>query len=121
MQDIRGSSHVYNNLGHPIGTFLCAISTTHCMTVSLAQGGDGLGTMWGKKKHGSTCRKLASAPLKPISSPTTFRTTGMWSGNRSNPRDAHLVDSGDLLVAVPVRQTDIIAVLTRIIHEQVRA
>ena len=27
MQDIRGSSHVHNNLDHPIGTFLYAIST----------------------------------------------------------------------------------------------
>ena len=50
MQDIRGSSHVYNNLGHPIGTFLYAISTMHCMTVSLAQGGEGLGAMWGEEK-----------------------------------------------------------------------
>jgi 2-polyprenyl-3-methyl-5-hydroxy-6-metoxy-1,4-benzoquinol methylase len=50
MQDIRGSSHVYNNVGHPLGTFLYAISTMHCMTVSLAQGGEGLGAMWGEEK-----------------------------------------------------------------------
>ncbi len=50
MQDIRGSSHVHNNIGHPIGTFLYAISTMHCMPVSLAQGGDGLGAMWGEEK-----------------------------------------------------------------------
>jgi len=50
MQDIRGSSHVYNDIGHPIGTFLYAVSTMHCMTVSLAQGGEGLGAMWGEEK-----------------------------------------------------------------------
>lgn len=50
MQDIRGSSHVHNNIGHPIGTFLYTISTMHCMTVSLAQGGEGLGAMWGEEK-----------------------------------------------------------------------
>ena len=50
MQDIRGSSHVHKNLDHPIGTFLYAISTMHCMTVSLAQGGEGLGAMWGEEK-----------------------------------------------------------------------
>ncbi len=33
----------------PLGTTLCATSTLHCMTVSLAQGGPGLGTMWGKE------------------------------------------------------------------------
>jgi ubiquinone/menaquinone biosynthesis C-methylase UbiE len=50
MQDIKGSSHVHKNIGHPIGTFLYAISTMHCMTVSLAQGGEGLGAMWGEEK-----------------------------------------------------------------------
>jgi len=50
MQDIRGSSHVHENIEHPIGTFLYAISTMHCMTVSLAQGGEGLGAMWGEEK-----------------------------------------------------------------------
>jgi len=50
MQDIRGSSYVYNNIDHPIGPFLYAISTMHCLTVSLAQGGEGLGAMWGEEK-----------------------------------------------------------------------
>lgn len=50
MQDIKGSSYVYNNIGHPIGTFLYTVSCLHCMTVSLAQGGEGLGAMWGEEK-----------------------------------------------------------------------
>jgi 2-polyprenyl-3-methyl-5-hydroxy-6-metoxy-1,4-benzoquinol methylase len=50
MQDIRGSSNVHENIGHPIGTLLYTISTMHCMTVSLAQGGEGLGAMWGEQK-----------------------------------------------------------------------
>jgi ubiquinone/menaquinone biosynthesis C-methylase UbiE len=50
MQDIKGSSHVHNNLNHPLGTFLYTISCMHCMTVSLAQGGEGLGAMWGEEK-----------------------------------------------------------------------
>ncbi len=49
MQDIKGSSHVHNNLDHPIGPFLYTVSCMHCMTVSLAQGGDGLGAMWGEE------------------------------------------------------------------------
>ena len=52
MQDIAGSSHVHKNMDHPIGTFLYTVSTMHCMTVSLAQGGEGLGTMWGEEKAG---------------------------------------------------------------------
>ena len=50
MQDIKGSSHVHNNLDHPIGTFLYTVSCMHCMTVSLADGGEGLGAMWGEEK-----------------------------------------------------------------------
>jgi 2-polyprenyl-3-methyl-5-hydroxy-6-metoxy-1,4-benzoquinol methylase len=47
MQDIDSSSHLHQNLDHPLGTFLYTISCMHCMTVSLAQGGLGLGTCWG--------------------------------------------------------------------------
>jgi ubiquinone/menaquinone biosynthesis C-methylase UbiE len=50
MQDIQGSSHVHENLEHPGGPLLYMISCMHCMTVSLAQGGDGLGAMWGEQK-----------------------------------------------------------------------
>jgi cyclopropane fatty-acyl-phospholipid synthase-like methyltransferase len=50
MQDIQGSSHHHENLDHPGGPLMYMISTMHCMTVSLAQGGDGLGAMWGEEK-----------------------------------------------------------------------
>jgi len=50
MQDISGTSHVHRDMEHPIGTFLYAISCMHCMTVSLAQGGEGLGAMWGEER-----------------------------------------------------------------------
>jgi 2-polyprenyl-3-methyl-5-hydroxy-6-metoxy-1,4-benzoquinol methylase len=50
MQDIAGSSHHHGDMDHPIGPFLYTISTMHCMTVSLAQGGEGLGAMWGEEK-----------------------------------------------------------------------
>lgn len=47
MQDIDASSQLENNRDHPLGTLLYSISTLHCMTVSLASEGMGLGTMWG--------------------------------------------------------------------------
>ena len=49
MQDIAASSYLHKNMDHPIGPFLYAISTMHCMSVSLAQGGAGLGTVWGEE------------------------------------------------------------------------
>lgn len=50
MQDIRASSHVHKNLDHPLGTFTYTVSCLHCMTVSLALGGEGLGAAWGEEK-----------------------------------------------------------------------
>ena len=49
MQDILGSSHVHGNRDHALAPFLYTISCMHCMTVSLAQGGAGLGAMWGRE------------------------------------------------------------------------
>ena len=49
MQDIKASSHVHQNCDHPFGAFVYAISTMHCMSVSLANGGPGLGAAWGKE------------------------------------------------------------------------
>ncbi|MBK8552201.1 MAG: class I SAM-dependent methyltransferase [Ignavibacteria bacterium] len=49
MQDISGTSHLEEDINHPIGTFLYTISCMHCMTVSLAQDGEGLGAMWGEE------------------------------------------------------------------------
>jgi 2-polyprenyl-3-methyl-5-hydroxy-6-metoxy-1,4-benzoquinol methylase len=50
MQDISGSSHVHEDIDHPLGPLLYTVSCMHCMTVSLAQGGEGLGAMWGEEK-----------------------------------------------------------------------
>jgi ubiquinone/menaquinone biosynthesis C-methylase UbiE len=50
MQDVNGTSHLHEDVKHPLGTFLYTISCMHCMTVSLAQGGEGLGAMWGEAK-----------------------------------------------------------------------
>ena len=49
MVDIAASSHLHENLDHPLGPALYAVSTMHCMTVSLALNGEGLGTMWGEQ------------------------------------------------------------------------
>lgn len=50
MQDIHSSSQTHKNLDHPMGPLLYTISCMHCMPVSLAQDGEGLGTMWGREK-----------------------------------------------------------------------
>ncbi len=50
MQDIHASTDVNGNMEHHIAPFLYTVSCMHCMTVSLAAGGMGLGTMWGQEK-----------------------------------------------------------------------
>jgi len=50
MSDVRASTHLENNLDHPLGIFGYSVSCMHCTTVSLAYDGMGLGAMWGEEK-----------------------------------------------------------------------
>jgi SAM-dependent methyltransferase len=47
--DVGASSHLEDNVDHPMGPMIYGLSTFHCMTVSLSQGGAGLGTAWGEQ------------------------------------------------------------------------
>jgi len=47
MQDIGGSAHLEQNMEFPMAAMLYAISCAHCTPISIGQGGQGLGTMWG--------------------------------------------------------------------------
>ena len=49
MVDIKASSRLEENVGLPLATYLYTVSTMHCMSVSLAFGGAGLGTAWGRQ------------------------------------------------------------------------
>jgi len=57
MQDIKGSSEHHRNVGNPIAPLLYTISCMHCMTVSLANDGAGLGAMWGRELAESMLRE----------------------------------------------------------------
>lgn len=63
MQDIAGSSHVHKDLDFPVAPTMYAVSCMHCMTVSLAQGGAGLGAMWGEE---TARRMLAEAGFNRV-------------------------------------------------------
>ncbi|HET6358938.1 class I SAM-dependent methyltransferase [Streptomyces sp.] len=58
MVDVDASSKLEENVDHPLGPVLYAFSVFYCMTVSLAEGGAGLGTVWGKQ---TARRMLAEA------------------------------------------------------------
>lgn len=63
MVDIAASSHLEDNVDHPLGPTLYALSTMHCMTVSLASDGAGLGTVWGEQK---ALEMLGEAGFDPV-------------------------------------------------------
>jgi ubiquinone/menaquinone biosynthesis C-methylase UbiE len=48
MVEFAASSDIEQNLDHPLGPFMYTFSCMHCMSVSLAEGGEGLGAMWGE-------------------------------------------------------------------------
>lgn len=68
MQDIGASSNLEDNMDHPLAPFLYTTSCLHCMTVSLSQGGMGLGAMWGKEKATEMLREagFSSVTVKQL-------------------------------------------------------
>ncbi|WP_244215707.1 hypothetical protein [Kitasatospora purpeofusca] len=58
MGDIAASSRLEENIDHPLGPALYTFSTFYCMSVSLGEGGEGLGTVWGEE---TARRMLAEA------------------------------------------------------------
>ncbi|MBD1845764.1 class I SAM-dependent methyltransferase [Cyanobacteria bacterium FACHB-63] len=63
MQEIRAATNVEENLVHPLAPYFYTVSCMHCMTVSLAYGGMGLGAMWGQE---TAQRMLSEAGFKRI-------------------------------------------------------
>jgi ubiquinone/menaquinone biosynthesis C-methylase UbiE len=63
MQDIAASSNLHENLENPLSPTIYTLSTMHCMTVSLAYRGMGLGTAWGEQK---AREMLADARFGPV-------------------------------------------------------
>jgi hypothetical protein len=63
MNEPRISSDLEDNIDNPAAPMTYAISLLHCMTVSLAEGGAGLGTGWGEQV---ALRLLADAGFSPV-------------------------------------------------------
>ncbi|HKI48253.1 MAG TPA: class I SAM-dependent methyltransferase [Desulfobacteria bacterium] len=63
MVDIAASSDLGKNMDHPMGMFLYTVSLMHCMPVGLAEGGMGLGMMWGREKAVSMLKEAGFAEV----------------------------------------------------------
>lgn len=66
MQDIAGSAKLENNIGFPFAAFLYTVSCLHCMPVSLGQGGQGLGTMWGWETAQAMLKEAGYASVERV-------------------------------------------------------
>jgi len=64
MFDVRASSLLEENMKHPLAPFLYTVSCNHCMTVSLAEDGAGLGTMWGEQVASQMLREAGFTQLE---------------------------------------------------------
>lgn len=62
MGDIAFSSRLEDNIGNPLAATVFGFSVFYCLTVSLAYGGEGLGTAWGQQL---ALQKLAEAGFGP--------------------------------------------------------
>ena len=74
MNEPRMPAAIEDNLDNPMAPFTYAVSTLHCMTVSLAHGGAGLGTGWGEE---TALRLLEEAGFGDV----TIETTPGDAGN----------------------------------------
>jgi SAM-dependent methyltransferase len=63
MIDFKFSSNLEDNIDNPFAPLYYGISTMHCLTISLAEGGAGLGTVWGIQ---TARRMLADAGFSNI-------------------------------------------------------
>ena len=69
MMEPRASSALADNLGQPFAPYLYGISVLHCMTVSLAEGGAGLGTAWGEQVARSMLAEAGFTRVEALEAP----------------------------------------------------
>lgn len=65
MAEPNCSSDLRHNL-HPVGTFFYSISVLHCLTQSLAVGGEGLGAGWGREAAADLARAAGFRDVREL-------------------------------------------------------
>jgi SAM-dependent methyltransferase len=65
MMEPNASSHLEENLTD-VGALLYGVSAMHCMTQSLAGGGEGLGAVWGRERSEEYARRAGFSSFEPL-------------------------------------------------------
>jgi 2-polyprenyl-3-methyl-5-hydroxy-6-metoxy-1,4-benzoquinol methylase len=83
MREPHGADTLAENLGNPMAPVLYSVSTLHCMTVSLAHGGAGIGTIFSEQRArrmlataGFAEPEVRPAPGVPLGAVYVTRKTG---------------------------------------------
>ena len=69
MIDFKFSSRLEDNLANPFAPMYYGTSLLHCMTVSLAVGGKGLGTVWGEQLAREMLRDAGFGSIEVLDTP----------------------------------------------------
>ena len=71
MKERHGADDLEDNIGNPMAPILYSVSTLHCMTVSLAHGGAGIGTVFGEQLARGLLTDAGFVDTQVQPSPTT--------------------------------------------------
>ncbi len=69
MLEPRAATRLEENVGNPFAPYIYGMSVLHCMTVSLAEGGTGLGTAWGEDKAREMLRDAGFTGVEVFEAP----------------------------------------------------
>lgn len=69
MIEPRASSNLEDNIGNPFAPYMYGVSVLHCMTVSLAEGGAGLGTAWGEQTGRRMLEEAGFTAIEVVEAP----------------------------------------------------
>jgi SAM-dependent methyltransferase len=69
MVEPKASSRLEDNIGNPFAPYMYGISVLHCMTVSLAEGGAGLGTAWGEQTARQMLEEAGFTRIEVVDAP----------------------------------------------------
>jgi SAM-dependent methyltransferase len=82
MIDVYMSSNVEDNVGHPMAAQMYGASLFHCMQVSLAVGGAGLGTCWGWQKAVEMLEAAGFSDVAVVPAPGGDPMNAIFVGHR---------------------------------------
>ncbi len=69
MVEPKASSNLEDNVGAPFAPYVYGVSVLHCMTVSLAESGAGLGTAWGEQTARRMLRDAGFTEVEVVDAP----------------------------------------------------